>query len=96
VLLTAEVLVGLGAAVFGINYLTLRQVITPAALQRRIHATNRTIITGLVPVGALAGGLIGQTLGLRAPLIVGAAGTMLAAALLLFSPLRTGEVFDQA
>jgi len=88
-LLAAEVLVGLGAAVFSINYLTLRQLLTPVELQGRVHATNRTIITGLVPVGALVGGVLGQLLGLRAPLIVGAAGTLLAAVLLFASPLRT-------
>lgn len=90
-LLTAEILVGLGAAVFSIQYLTLRQLVTPTRLQGRIHATNRTIITGLVPIGALVGGLVGGALGLRAPLIAGAAGTLLAAALLFFSPLRTWQ-----
>jgi len=88
-LLSAEILVGLGASVFSINYLTLRQVLTPAELQGRIHAANRTLVTGLVPVGALAGGLIGQALGLRAPLIAGAAGTLLVGVLLFASPLRT-------
>jgi MFS family permease len=89
VLLTAEILVALGATLFSINYLTLRQLVTPAELQGRIHATNRTIITGLVPVGALAGGIIAQLLGLRAPLIIGAAGTLLAAVLLFASPVRS-------
>lgn len=89
VLLVAEVLVGLGAAMFSINFLTLRQSVTPESLQGRVHATSRTLITGLGPVGALLGGVIGQTLGLRAPMIVGALGTLVAAAVLFCSPVRS-------
>jgi len=88
-LLVAEVLVGLGAAVFGVNYLTLRQLVTPAPMQGRVHATSRAIVSGLGPLGALAGGVLGQAAGLRAPLIVGALGTLSAAALLLASPVRS-------
>lgn len=88
-LLVAEVLVGLGAAVFSINYLTLRQLLTPASMQGRVHATSRTIMSGLGPLGALLGGVVGEALGLRIPLIVGAVGTLLAAAVLLASPVRS-------
>ena len=88
-LLVAELLVGLGAAVFGVNYLTLRQLVTPAPMQGRVHATSRAVVSGLGPLGALAGGVLGQAAGLRAPLIVGALGTLSAAALLLASPVRS-------
>ena len=91
-LLAAEVIVGLGAAAYGISSLTLRQLVTPAAMQGRVHAVNRTITTGLGPLGALAGGALGQAMGLRAPLIVGALGTLLAAALLLASPVRSARL----
>lgn len=95
-LLVAELLVGLGAVTFGTSYLTLRQLVTPAPLQGRVHATSRAILSGLGPLGALLGGLIGQALGLRAPLIVGALGTLLAAAVLLASPVRSWRAPDAA
>jgi predicted MFS family arabinose efflux permease len=88
-LLVAEVVVGAGAAVYGIGSLTLRQVVAPPAMQGRVHAINRTLSNGLVPLGALLGGVLGQTLGLRTPLVVGAAGTLAAAALILASPVRS-------
>ena len=71
-LAAAEVIVGIGAAVFGVNNVSLRQSVTPSALQGRIHAASRMVDTGLYPAGALLGGLIGQVWSMRAALIVGA------------------------
>jgi hypothetical protein len=88
-LLVAEVVVGMGASVFAINYLTLRQLVTPAEMQGRVHAASRTVVRGPALLGALAGGVLGQALGLRVPMVVGALGTLLAAALLLGSPVRS-------
>lgn len=44
--------------------------------------------SGLYPAGALLGGLVGQLWNMRAALFAGALGTMLAAAVILASPLR--------
>ncbi len=87
-LAAAEVIVGIGAAVFGVNNVSLRQSVTPSALQGRVHAASRMVDTGMYPAGALLGGLIGQVWSIRAALIVGALGTMLAAAVILGLPVR--------
>lgn len=50
--------------------------------------TARFIILGTTPLGALGGGLLGDALGLRATLLVGAAGSSLAFLWLLCSPVR--------
>lgn len=87
-LAAAEVIVGIGAAVFGINNVSLRQTVAPAALQGRVHAASRMVDSGLYPAGALLGGLVGQLWNMRVALFAGALGTMLAAAVILASPVR--------
>jgi predicted MFS family arabinose efflux permease len=47
------------------------------------------VMGGLEPVGAIAGGVLGQLFGLRTSLFVGAAGTLLAVVWLLLSPVRS-------
>ena len=46
------------------------QVLIPAELYGRIHGARRTFVWGVMPIGALLGGVIAQS-GLRLPLIVG-------------------------
>jgi len=46
------------------------QVLIPAELYGRIHGARRTFVWGVMPVGALLGGVIAHS-GLRLPLIVG-------------------------
>jgi predicted MFS family arabinose efflux permease len=72
-----------------VNELSLRQTITPDRLQGRVHATMRVMNAGMVPIGALAGGLLGDAIGLRATLVVGVAGMFVAFIFVLLSPLRT-------
>ena len=62
------------------------QAETPAEMRGRVTATNRFLIFGMGPIGSLAAGALGETIGLRNTLWIGAAGTA-AAALWLF-PLR--------
>ncbi len=74
---------------FDINATSLRQAIAPERMLGRVNAFNRMLDLGFTLAGILAGGVIGQTAGLRLSLYLGA-GSMLAAALwLLASPLRS-------
>lgn len=52
------------------------QVLIPAELYGRIHGARRTFVWGVMPIGALLGGVIAQN-GLRLPLIIGGAATTL-------------------
>ena len=65
---------GLGIAIHNVNQVTVRQVLTPDNLRGRVAAVMRLTIFGAIPVGTLIGGLVAQGLGLRAALVVGAAG----------------------
>jgi MFS family permease len=64
---------------FDVNALTLRQVTTPPHLLGRVNATLHVLQRGAVPLGAIAGGLLGDAVGLRQTLLMGAAGIMLGA-----------------
>lgn len=84
----AEATVQLGAVVFGVNGLSLRQAATPEHLRGRINATMRTLRTGLVPLGALLGGAVAARHGLRAAVLVAGLGTILAVGWVLAAPAR--------
>lgn len=79
------------APVYNITQISLRQSITPAHLQGRMHATMRFVVWGTLPLGSLLGGWLGHTVGLRATLWVSAVGGTLGALSLVgrtFSRLR--------
>lgn len=87
-LVAAQFFFGLGLTVFNVNQVSLRQAVVPDHLRGRTGATVRVLATGLVPLGALAGGVLGELLGLRTTLILAALGDLLAAAWIWRSPLR--------
>jgi len=79
-----------GAGITGCNVHTnsIRQAITPPRLQGRANASYRVLVSGAAPLGGLAGGALGATVGLHATLLLGAVGLLTPAAWLVFSPVR--------
>ncbi len=78
-----------GAIQWGINYLALRQAITPDRLLGRMTATMRFFGVAAAPLGSLVGGALATMVGLRATLItVGVLGIVLSIAAVLWSPVR--------
>jgi hypothetical protein len=67
----------------------LRQVITPDDLQGRMNAVMSFIDWGVVPLGGLLGGGLGEAIGLRSTLLLAALGEILAVLWLLLSPIRS-------
>ena len=81
-------LLDLSGMVFFINYLSLRQACTPDHLLGRVTATMIALTVAMAPIGGVAGGWMGETLGLRgAMIIVGAAAVAIAAVVALLSPI---------
>lgn len=80
-------LTGVGGAVSQISVYALRQAVTPDHLLGRMNAGYRFFVTGVVPFGALAGGALGETIGFRPTLALGAAGMLLALPWAFFSPI---------
>ena len=78
-----------GAVLWGINYLSLRQAITPDRLLGRMTATMRFLAVAAAPLGSLAGGVLATGIGLRPTLwVVGSLGIALALVAMRWSPVR--------
>ena len=87
--LVAQQVVGDGGyTVFDINQVSLRQAVTDRRFLGRVNAGVRFAELAAMLVGALLGGLLGEPLGLRGTLAVGAGGLILAALRLALSPMR--------
>lgn len=73
-------LYGLGAVFIFINFLSLRQAVTPGPLLGRMTSTMRFLI--LIPAGpgALFGGWVGEHWGLRATLVIAGTAALIIAA----------------
>lgn len=79
---------GAFTAVTVIHVVTIRQSVTPDRLLARMNASYRTLGYGVIPIGALLGGVVGDAFGLRTALLVGAIGVALAPAWIIASPVR--------
>ena len=101
---TASALFGLGLFVldfcgmaFFINYLTLRQAVTPDPLLGRVVATMICLTVALAPLGGLAGGWVAEHFGLRATLLLSGLGAILLVALVAWtSPLLRLRALGEA
>ena len=78
------------------NQVSFRQRLCPDRLLGRMNATMRFVVWGVLPIGALIGGVLGAAFGLRTTLWVGALGQALAGVWLLASPMRTLRDFPDA
>ncbi|MFP3465115.1 MFS transporter [Leifsonia sp. SIMBA_070] len=56
---------GVTVSVWNVITVSLRQRVTPTRLLGRLNSAYRLLAWGTMPLGAVAGGLIGQTLGVR-------------------------------
>jgi MFS family permease len=75
---------GFAVAMWNVVTVSLRQQIVPAPLLGRVNSVYRMLGWGLMPLGALAGGFVAHTAGLRAPYIV--AGVLCGLAILAAVP----------
>jgi len=78
---------GAGVSLSSVHAITVRQTVTPDRLLGRMTASYRLIGYGGIPVGAFLGGLIGELLGVRTGILLGAIGMLSAAAFVVASPL---------
>ena len=88
-LVAAELAMGFGAGLYSIPTNSLRQIVTPDRLLGRMNASFNVLSRGVVPLGALAGGALGEAVGLRPTLVLGALGEVAGFLWVWFSPLRT-------
>lgn len=76
------------AVVYNVAQVSYRQTVCPPELLGRMNAAVRWIVWGTLPLGGLLGGALGSVLGIRAALVVGAAGSWAGGLWVFFSPLR--------
>ncbi len=88
----AQALVGLGSTLYFVNQLSLRQAITSVRLLGRVTAARRFVLFGVATVGAFIGGALGESIGLRATLLVGSAALALELVLLLSATIRQAKI----
>jgi predicted MFS family arabinose efflux permease len=78
-----------------ISMTTMRQAFTPNHMQGRIAAAFRCFSMGIAPFGAIAGGFLGSSIGLRATISIDAVGALIPIAVLFLSPLtKVRQVAD--
>ncbi|HMG42840.1 MAG TPA: MFS transporter [Acidimicrobiales bacterium] len=87
------VAVGFATIVWNVITVSLRQAIIPDEILGRVNSTYRFIGWGAIPLGALAGGLLADQFGLRAPFLVGGVG-LLVAALLMAPIVSNGSIAE--
>jgi MFS family permease len=92
VLIFSKFIFGIGAITYGVNGISLIQAITPSRLLGRVHATRRFFIQGSMPLGALLGGFLGETLGLAPTILVAAVGSFSGTLWVFLSPLKDARV----
>jgi len=77
-----------GGIVYNIAQVSYRQAICPDKLLGRMNASVRFVVWGTIPLGGLAGGALGEWIGLRETVWVTAVLSSLAVLWLVCSPLR--------
>ena len=91
----ALLIAGAGAALnaisdglYNVSVASLRQLVTPTDLQARTAAAGRVMISIAQPLGAVGGGFLAVTIGLRYALVITACGYFIAFLVAFISPLR--------
>jgi MFS family permease len=83
----SEFLYSFAVLVYNIAQVTFRQRICPPQLLGRMNASIRFVVWGVLPIGGLASGLLSTAIGIESTIIIGAVGSILACAFVVFSPL---------
>lgn len=73
--------------VYNITQVTARQRLTPARLLGRMNASIRFVVWGVMPIGAVAAGALGSTIGILPTMWIGVVGTAVGSFWVLFSPI---------
>lgn len=91
ILIVAQIIGDAAMAVYGINEISLRQMLVPNRVLGRTNASIGFLSEGVGPVGALVAGLLAGMIGTRATLLVATVGILMTAVWLVFSRVRTLE-----
>ena len=94
-LLAAEFLSSVGVMILDIAVGSLQTAATPTSRLALVKGAQRTVNYGVRPIGALLGGMLGELIGVRGALWIGAVGAVAGVLFVLFSPVpRLRELPD--
>ncbi|RZU52795.1 putative MFS family arabinose efflux permease [Krasilnikovia cinnamomea] len=88
-LFAAEFVSALGVMLLDITAGSVQTAATPQPMLAVVAGFDRTVNYGIRPLGAVLGGALGATIGIRPTLWIATLGALLGALWVLFSPLRT-------
>jgi MFS family permease len=83
-----NVLAAFGAAIFNVTSSSVYQAAIPTRLQGRVGGAGQVLGLGFIPVAALAGGWLGEHVGLWNTLAISLVGQVLGMVYVITSPLR--------
>ena len=92
ILAVTFLIIGVMDPIHDVTQVSLRQMLTPDRLQGRMNSVFRTVFWGAWPIGSVLGGYVGSILGPVTAILIGGAGFIVFAVVLLFTPLRTARV----
>ena len=95
VLATAEFLSAIGVMIFDINLNSIQASVIPDGMRSRVSGAYSTVNYGCRPLGALIGGALGGTIGLRETFVLAAVGGVSSVFFLLWSPFPGIRSVDQ-
>jgi MFS family permease len=78
----------IAGTIYNIHATSLRQSIPPERMLGRVIASTDLLVTGIGPVGALVGGLLGARFGPQVALSIAVAGFFLSSLIVIASPIR--------
>jgi MFS family permease len=87
-LVAGNVIAGLGVGSFQVNYVVLRQLVSPPHMLGRVNAVFRFLARGALPVGGAAAAALAGATSVTVALVVASIGAMACLAPLVASPLR--------
>jgi len=90
-----EFLSAMGVMLFDINLNALQTAVTPDAMRSRVAGAFSSVNYGIRPLGAVAGGLSGQLLGIGPTMVVAAVGGSMSFLWLLRSPIISTRTIDE-
>jgi MFS family permease len=91
----SEFVAGIGLMLFDINLNSLQTAVIDDGIRSRVSGAYSTVNYGVRPVGAIVGGVLATTIGLRPTLLLAAAGGALSVLWLVFAPVARIRTLDQ-
>ncbi|WP_203336388.1 MFS transporter [Nocardioides limicola] len=87
-LVVAEFAISFGVLAYNVTQVSMRQRVCPRALLGRMNASIRCLVWGVMPISAFVAGVVASQVGVVPTVWLGCGISFVAAAPVLFSPLR--------